>query len=69
MKHGTPNAQLEGAADVLQRRVELLEAELAAKPAVNVDALVAVEEDLKTATAVGEGLRAQVSTVSHCCCC
>lgn len=45
---------------MLRRRVELLEAEVAAKPVVDVDAFAALEEDLKTATAVAEGLRVQV---------
>eukprot|EP00903_Cladosiphon_okamuranus_P013256 g12360.t2 len=53
-------AELEESADVLRRRVEVLEAEMAAKPVVDVDAFAALEEDLKTARAVGEGLRVHV---------
>ena len=50
---------------MLRRRVEVLEAEVAAKPVVDVDAFAALEEDLKTATAVGEGLRVQVRLSLH----
>eukprot|EP00752_Nemacystus_decipiens_P008373 g7484.t2 len=57
---GVGLAELEESADVLRRRVEVLEAEVAAKPVVDVDAFGALEDDLKTATAVAEGLRAQV---------
>lgn len=61
MNHRNTHPQLEESADVLQRRVEALEAEVAAKPVVDVDAFAVLEEDLKTATAVGEGLRVHVS--------
>ncbi len=53
--------QLEESADVLRRRVELLEEEAAAKPVVDVGEFAALQEEAKAAAAVGEGLRAEVS--------
>lgn len=55
-------SQLEESADVLRRRVELLEAEASAKPAVDHEAFAALGEEMKAATAVGARLREQVPT-------
>ncbi|CAM9587086.1 unnamed protein product [Scytosiphon promiscuus] len=62
---GAGIAELEESADILRRRVELLEKEASAKPAVDVEAFAALREEMEAATAVREGLRAQVERLEE----
>ncbi|CBN75506.1 expressed unknown protein [Ectocarpus siliculosus] len=57
--------KLEESADVLRRRVESLEAEASAKPAVDLEAFAALGEEMKAATAVGARLREQVGRLEE----
>lgn len=45
---------------MLRQRVETLEEEASSKPVVDVEAFAALEEEVKAATSVRGGLRAQV---------
>ncbi|CAM9997598.1 unnamed protein product [Ectocarpus fasciculatus] len=62
---GVGITELEESADVLRRRVELLEEEASAKPVVDHEAFAALGEEMKAATAVGARLREQVGRLEE----